>query len=146
MVGGGVVAGKGGIFSCMCARAAPTDVWQAVYLLPCTDTRPVKLATRSLRSCRCACIDGDADRLVYFMDPSASGAVTLLDGDKIAALLALLVQKLLAAAGLDDAKVCSPSFWHLELPLLAGGCEAQAAPTVPKHAVCDLQDCQAHAG
>ena len=67
--------------------------------------------------CRCASIDGDADRLVYFSQQGST--FSLLDGDKIAALLALVIQKLLAASGqsgvqvrLDDhAVVVTPPCW-----------------------------------
>jgi phosphomannomutase len=45
---------------------------------------------------RCASLDGDADRIVFWA-PGPGGAVRLLDGDKIAALAALLVRDLLAA-------------------------------------------------
>ena len=44
--------------------------------------------------CRCASIDGDADRIVFF-SPSASGFV-LLDGDRIAVLAALLINELVS--------------------------------------------------
>ena len=42
---------------------------------------------------RCASVDGDADRLLYFS--SSADGLLLLDGDRIAALSAILVQKLL---------------------------------------------------
>lgn len=44
-------------------------------------------------TCRCCSIDGDADRLIYFMLPQASAPdrVSLLDGDRIAALIASFV-------------------------------------------------------
>ena len=45
-------------------------------------------------ACRCASIDGDADRLVYFT--RLQGQFVLLDGDRIAALAALLVRDLVA--------------------------------------------------
>ena len=44
--------------------------------------------------CRCASIDGDADRVVYFTH--LQGQFVLLDGDRIAALAALLVRDLVA--------------------------------------------------
>ena len=44
--------------------------------------------------CRCASLDGDADRIVYWT-PAAGGGVALFDGDRIAALAALLVRDLL---------------------------------------------------
>ena len=43
---------------------------------------------------RCASVDGDADRVVYFT--RAKGATIVLDGDRIASLAALHVQSLLA--------------------------------------------------
>lgn len=45
--------------------------------------------------CRCASIDGDGDRLVYFTQ-RPDGSLLLLDGDRIAVLAALTVQQLLA--------------------------------------------------
>jgi phosphomannomutase len=39
---------------------------------------------------RCASLDGDADRLVYFY-PATNGEVTLLDGDHICALFARFI-------------------------------------------------------
>lgn len=46
--------------------------------------------------CRCASIDGDGDRLVYFSPRPDNGGLLLLDGDRIATLAALTVQQLLA--------------------------------------------------
>lgn len=43
--------------------------------------------------CRCASLDGDADRLVYFTQQD--GSFQLFDGDRIAVLAALLVQDIL---------------------------------------------------
>ncbi|KAI4372413.1 hypothetical protein MLD38_010650 [Melastoma candidum] len=41
----------------------------------------------------CASLDGDADRLVYFMIPSSSGKdIILVDGDKILSLFALFIE------------------------------------------------------
>ncbi len=45
--------------------------------------------------CRCASLDGDADRLVYFQRRGAADEVHLFDGDRIAVLAALLVMDLL---------------------------------------------------
>ncbi len=42
--------------------------------------------------CRCASIDGDADRLVYFSQSDSS--LRLFDGDRIAVLAALLIHDL----------------------------------------------------
>ena len=44
--------------------------------------------------CRCASLDGDADRLVYFQG-SPGGRLRLLDGDRIAVLAALLIRDIL---------------------------------------------------
>ena len=41
---------------------------------------------------RCASLDGDADRLVYFY-PTEEGKIVLLDGDHIAALFAKFIQE-----------------------------------------------------
>ncbi|CAN0910040.1 Phosphoacetylglucosamine mutase [Linum grandiflorum] len=46
---------------------------------------------------RCASLDGDADRLVYFSVPSAnSNKVELVDGDKILSLFAVFIKKQLS--------------------------------------------------
>ncbi|CAL9230726.1 unnamed protein product [Arabidopsis halleri] len=51
---------------------------------------------------RCASLDGDADRLVYFYIPSeSSDKVELLDGDKILSLFALFIKEQLNILG-DD--------------------------------------------
>ena len=44
--------------------------------------------------CRCASLDGDADRLVYFQR-LPDGQLQLLDGDRIAVLAALLIRDIL---------------------------------------------------
>lgn len=47
---------------------------------------------------RCVSVDGDADRVMYsFID--ASGKYYMLDGDKIATLVAGYLQELLSASG-----------------------------------------------
>ena len=43
---------------------------------------------------RCASLDGDADRLVYFQS-APGGRLQLLDGDRIAVLAALLIRDIL---------------------------------------------------
>ena len=50
---------------------------------------------------KCVSVDGDADRVVYFFKNSA-GKFHLLDGDRIATLIAGYLQELLASAGLQD--------------------------------------------
>jgi len=45
---------------------------------------------------RCASVDGDADRVVFFQPDAQTGAVSVFDGDKIACLAALLVKELVA--------------------------------------------------
>lgn len=50
---------------------------------------------------RYASFDGDADRIVYFFQSSDS-SFHLLDGDKIATLIALFLDKLLSASGLRE--------------------------------------------
>ncbi|KAL5551225.1 hypothetical protein UlMin_001401 [Ulmus minor] len=43
---------------------------------------------------RCASLDGDADRLVYFTVPSGSGSkINLIDGDKILSLFAIFIKE-----------------------------------------------------
>jgi len=52
---------------------------------------------------RCASLDGDADRLVYFYIPSdSSEKVELLDGDKILSLFALFIKEQLNALEDDE--------------------------------------------
>ena len=51
---------------------------------------------------RCASLDGDADRIVYWTPAAAGGGVALFDGDRIAALAALLVCDLLDALPADE--------------------------------------------
>ena len=46
-------------------------------------------------TCRCTSIDGDADRLVFFFQHE--GQLQLLDGDRIALLLAMLASQLLTS-------------------------------------------------
>lgn len=47
---------------------------------------------------RCVSVDGDADRVIYsYLD--SEGTFRMLDGDKIATLIASYLQGLLAAAG-----------------------------------------------
>lgn len=53
---------------------------------------------------RCASLDGDADRLVYYFNDS-DGTFHLLDGDKIATLAASFIGNLAKAAGLTSLKV-----------------------------------------
>ena len=60
--------------------------------------RTVPEAMRHLAVGEAACaVDGDADRLVYFYRQNVEGGVVLLDGDKIAALVAGLFKELVAA-------------------------------------------------
>ncbi|KAI5813858.1 hypothetical protein BZA77DRAFT_110755 [Pyronema omphalodes] len=49
---------------------------------------------------RCASLDGDADRLVYYFNDS-DGTFRLLDGDKIATLAASFIGDLVKAAGIN---------------------------------------------
>ncbi len=44
--------------------------------------------------CRCATIDGDCDRLMYFT-PTGDGPATLFDGDRVAVLAAAFVHSLI---------------------------------------------------
>ena len=48
---------------------------------------------------KCVSIDGDADRLVYFYDDPTTQKTRLLDGDKIAALVATRVGELITECG-----------------------------------------------
>ena len=54
---------------------------------------------------RCASLDGDADRLVYFQG-APGGGLQLLDGDRIAVLAALLIRDILGKLPSD---ISSPS-------------------------------------
>ena len=49
---------------------------------------------------RCVSVDGDADRVVYFFQKS--GVFHLLDGDKIATLIAGYIGELVNQSGLQD--------------------------------------------
>ncbi|KAJ4845188.1 hypothetical protein Tsubulata_037679 [Turnera subulata] len=52
---------------------------------------------------RCASLDGDADRLVYFYVPSDTGnKIVLVDGDKILTLFAIFVKEQLSILDSDD--------------------------------------------
>ena len=59
--------------------------------------------------CRCASLDGDADRLVYFQS-ALGGGLQLLDGDCISVLAALLVRDILKRLPSD---VSTPSVIRL---------------------------------
>ncbi len=62
--------------------------------------------------CRCASLDGDADRLVYFQS-GPGGGFQLLDGDRISVLAALLVRDILKRLPSD---VSIPLVGRLALP------------------------------
>ncbi|VDM69609.1 unnamed protein product [Strongylus vulgaris] len=51
---------------------------------------------------KCASFDGDADRLIYFRAAGDKDKVTLMDGDKIAVLIARYIKEALDAAGITD--------------------------------------------
>ncbi|KAF8248271.1 Phosphoacetylglucosamine mutase [Wilcoxina mikolae CBS 423.85] len=53
---------------------------------------------------RCASLDGDADRLVYYFNDS-DGTFRLLDGDKIATLAASFIGDLVKSAGITSLKI-----------------------------------------
>lgn len=52
-----------------------------------------------------ASFDGDADRLIYFYKNKQDSLFHMLDGDRIAVLVAKFLAKLLADAGLDQIKI-----------------------------------------
>ncbi len=91
---------------------------------------------------RCCAVDGDSDRLVYFFSSSDSenDAVTLLDGDKIAALAAGLIKDLVAAL---PGAMCNASVGVVQTAYANGastkyleetvGCEVAVTPTGVKH-------------
>lgn len=60
---------------------------------------PAGFTSQTHMGSRCASLDGDADRLVYFTFQSPSGTWKLLDGDKIAVLCAAWLADTLRAAG-----------------------------------------------
>ncbi|TKY70737.1 Phosphoacetylglucosamine mutase [Spatholobus suberectus] len=57
---------------------------------------------------RCASLDGDADRLVYFIvPPESNGRIDLVDGDKILSLFALFIREQLSFLNeKEDVKNC----------------------------------------
>ncbi|CAJ1928898.1 unnamed protein product [Sphenostylis stenocarpa] len=59
---------------------------------------------------RCASLDGDADRLVYFIvQPESSGRIDLVDGDKILSLFALFIREQLSFLNENEGlKNCYP--------------------------------------
>eukprot|EP00917_Polyrhabdina_sp_WS-2016_P028474 GHVP01060780.1.p1 GENE.GHVP01060780.1~~GHVP01060780.1.p1 ORF type:complete len:521 (-),score=84.63 GHVP01060780.1:3-1565(-) len=68
----------------------------ADYIL-LTNKEPDGLPEKDME--RCASLDGDADRCVYFYFPD--GKFQLINGDKIAVLFALYIKKLVKESGLD---------------------------------------------
>jgi phosphoacetylglucosamine mutase len=68
-----------------------------------TQQRPPP-ASQASPLARCASLDGDADRLVYYFSDS-DGTFRLLDGDKIATLVASFITDLVKSAGISDLKV-----------------------------------------
>ncbi|KAH0608504.1 uncharacterized protein H6S33_001638 [Morchella sextelata] len=61
-------------------------------------------ASQASALARCASLDGDADRIVYYFCDS-DGSFHLLDGDKIATLAASFIADLVKAAGLADLRI-----------------------------------------
>lgn len=58
---------------------------------------------------RCASLDGDADRIVYFIVLPDSNKIDLVDGDKILSLFALFIQEQLNFLnGDEEGKTCNP--------------------------------------
>lgn len=103
--------------------------------------RTVPEAMRHLAVGEAACaVDGDADRLVYFYRQTAEGDVVLLDGDKIAALVAGLFKELVAALPGD---LTSTSIGVVQTAYANGSstsyltqqlqCEVVVTPTGVKH-------------
>lgn len=62
---------------------------------------PPSLAGRLKPGQRACSLDGDADRLIYYYS-NAHGQFQMLDGDKIAALVADFIVGLVKTAGLED--------------------------------------------
>ena len=67
---------------------------------------------------RCASLDGDADRLVYFTQQN--GVFQLFDGDRIAVLAALLVRDILADLPLPPEAVKVSKAAHLSANMYQG--------------------------
>ena len=68
-------------------------------------TLPPSVASAGILSSnavRCCSLDGDADRLIYYYNKDGS-QFRLLDGDKIACLVAMYFNDLVKMAGLSDA-------------------------------------------
>ncbi|EIE18707.1 intramolecular transferase [Coccomyxa subellipsoidea C-169] len=90
---------------------------------------------------RCASLDGDADRLVYFQRRGAADEVHLFDGDRIAVLAALLVMDLLRS--LITAEQPPPTVGIVQTAYANGAstayieeklkCEVRVTPTGVKH-------------
>ncbi|XP_021595877.1 phosphoacetylglucosamine mutase isoform X1 [Manihot esculenta] len=60
---------------------------------------------------RCASLDGDADRLVYFSVPSCdSNMIDLVDGDKILSLFALFIKEQLSVLSMDGNEKISDDY------------------------------------
>lgn len=66
-----------------------------------TQRLPPSLASHLKAGQRACSFDGDADRLMYFY-LDERGHFHMLDGDKIAALVAAFIVELVKASGLDD--------------------------------------------
>ena len=81
-------------------KGCGSDFVQNTKTLPENFSVDVYDGNDKARPLRCCAVDGDADRLVYFVpcagDKKDMGAVTLLDGDKIAALAAALIKDLVS--------------------------------------------------
>ncbi|KAK9904678.1 hypothetical protein WJX75_000481 [Coccomyxa subellipsoidea] len=90
---------------------------------------------------RCASLDGDADRLVYFRRQGSGDEVHLFDGDRIAVLAALLVMDLLKS--LPPAEQRPPTVGIVQTAYANGAsteyihenlkCEVRVTPTGVKH-------------
>jgi len=66
-----------------------------------TKTLPINFSSDPNLFSRCASIDGDADRIVYFFINN-SNEMRLLDGDKILVLYTAFIHKLLKSSNLSD--------------------------------------------
>jgi phosphoacetylglucosamine mutase len=67
-----------------------------------TQKMPPSLSSRLRPGQRACSLDGDADRLMYF-HLDERGQFHMMDGDKIATLVASFIVELVKSAGLDDA-------------------------------------------
>jgi len=107
-VGKGKGKGKGGLRLDLrnCARAGPVNEGCGAEFVQKGQLVPCGVSFAADAGCMLASLDGDADRLVFHAYTAAGAGLkgtnwALLDGDKIACLLAVTLLREMQAAGLD---------------------------------------------